>query len=334
MLDEKGVFFVAEKTDNLNKKLDVFYNPIMEHNRDVTLKILKKCNTDLKIGLPLAGSGVRALRIYKELNNKTDLYVNDVRSNFEKDLLTSIKKNKFDKNSFKIFNTEANIFLHKNKHFDYIDVDPFGSPNKFLDSSIQCLRNKGILAVTATDTGALAGTFKNACKRKYWATPLKNEFMHEFGLRILISKIQLVGCQHEKYLEPVLCYFKDHYYRIFFIMHSNRKTSERVFKERDYYKNHGPIYTGSLGKSSFLKDLEKDSFLEQVYEESKIDTIGYYDLHKRAEKLKMKTLPKSEELIELIKNKGYSACRTHFNPHGIRTDMEEKEFEELILQLS
>ncbi|MCU0373510.1 MAG: ATP-binding protein, partial [Ignavibacteria bacterium] len=41
--------------------------------------------------------------------------------------------------------------------FDYIDIDPFGSPCPFLDAAIKRLSRGGILAVTATDTSALAG---------------------------------------------------------------------------------------------------------------------------------------------------------------------------------
>ena len=72
--------------------------------------------------------------------------------------------------------------------FDYIDVDPFGSPNPFLDAAIKRIARDGILAVTATDTAPLCGTYTNACRRKYWAVPLRNELMHEIGIRIRNAK--------------------------------------------------------------------------------------------------------------------------------------------------
>ncbi len=334
MLSENGVFFVGEKKEVVSKKLPVFYNPVMKDNRDLSIKIINTLRKDLRIGLPLAGSGIRGLRIYKECSNVKEIALNDVRKDFKEDLIKSIEYNNFKKTFFEIHNTEANIFLHREKYFDYVDVDPFGSPNKFLDSSIQCLKNNGVLAVTATDTGALAGSFPKACMRKYWSKPLKNEFMHEFGLRILISKIQLVGAQHEKYLKPLVGYFKNHYYRVFFKLYSNRNKSEKVFEERAYYEEHGPIYTGKLGDIDFLKKIEKDEFVDLLKEEYSINTIGFCDLHKRAEKLKLKKLPKTSTLIEEIRNKGYEACRTHFNPHGIKTNMKEKDLNKLIQQLS
>ena len=37
--------------------------------------------------------------------------------------------------------------------FQWIDLDPFGSPMPFLDGAIQAIGRRGVLAVTATDTG-------------------------------------------------------------------------------------------------------------------------------------------------------------------------------------
>ena len=59
----------------------------------------------------------------------------------------------------------------KVKDIDYIDIDPFGSPNPFLDSAI-ANKKYVYLAITSTDTSGLAGSYKNACLRKYWALPL------------------------------------------------------------------------------------------------------------------------------------------------------------------
>ena len=39
-------------------------------------------------------------------------------------------------------------------YFDYIDIDPFGSPNPFLAAAIGRITRNGIVAVTATDTAS------------------------------------------------------------------------------------------------------------------------------------------------------------------------------------
>src|SRR3989344_2036986 len=162
----------------VSKNMEVFYNPIMSLNRDISVLLLNSLDKkNMQIADPLAASGIRGIRFLKELNkNKIrKIYINDI----DKNAVKSIKENL------------------KLTGFDYIDIDPFGTPNPFLDAACKRLAREGIMAVTATDTSALAGTYPQACIRKYWAVPKKDAIMHETGLRILIRKIQLVGAQYE-----------------------------------------------------------------------------------------------------------------------------------------
>ena len=56
----------AEK--KISKELSVFYNPVMKFNRDVSVLLLNSISKkNLQIALPLAGSGVRAVRFLTEL---------------------------------------------------------------------------------------------------------------------------------------------------------------------------------------------------------------------------------------------------------------------------
>ena len=77
--------------------------------------------------------------------------------------------------------------------FDYIEIDPFGSPTDFLESSIVRLSRRGILAVTATDTAPLCGTYPNTCKRKYsYWLPLQDA-LRTFDWKGLRQKLDLSG---------------------------------------------------------------------------------------------------------------------------------------------
>ena len=51
--------------------------------------------------------------------------------------------------------------------FQWIDLDPFGSPVSFLDSAVQSISRIGVLEVTATDTAALCGSAKTSAARRY-----------------------------------------------------------------------------------------------------------------------------------------------------------------------
>src|SRR5690606_17379899 len=183
-------------------------------------------------------------------------------------------------------NDDANYFLNSNKMFDYIDIDPFGSPNQFLDSSIRHLKKKGLLAVTATDTAALCGTYPDACKRKYWANPLRNELMHEVGLRIFIRKIQLVASQYDKALTPILSYAKDHYVRVFFKSEPGKSKVNKILNEHNFFMEKGPMWTGNLNDLEVLEKLEKSKLILSLIDETRVNILGFFDVHVICRELK------------------------------------------------
>jgi len=333
----------------LSKKLPVFYNPVMKFNRDVSILLLRALGKkNLHVADPLAGSGVRAVRFLQELPDVVEsIAVNDYSS------VSAIKKN-FKLNKLSVRNVtfhrdDATLFLLNSTGFDYIDIDPFGTPNPFLDAAVKRIARDGILAVTATDTAALAGTAPAACRRKYWAIPLRNELMHEIGLRILIRKVQLVGAQFDKALLPVCSYSKDHYYRVFFRAEKSKEACDSILKPHHlvYYCSRcsvtvehcshtfadvGPLWCGQLQQKSLLKKMDKltdDSFIHALAEESKENIVGFFDLHRVAARTKTEPL-KTEQALFLLREHGYIALRTHFSSHAVKTNASLAQFEKLI----
>jgi len=194
------VFEPDEKKD-VSKELEVFYNPLMKLNRDLSVLLLNSIEKEeLQIADPLAGSGVRAVRFLTELDEDKikSIRIND----YSKEAVDLIKENiKLNEEELlcediELSQLDANQFLNESFGFDYIDIDPFGSPNFLLDSAVKRISRGGILAVTATDTSALSGTYPNAGYRKYWAKTIRQEHKHEAGIRILIRKCQLIGAQY------------------------------------------------------------------------------------------------------------------------------------------
>ncbi|HLC49880.1 MAG TPA: tRNA (guanine(26)-N(2))-dimethyltransferase [Candidatus Nanoarchaeia archaeon] len=342
----------------VSKEMDVFYNPVMGFNRDVSVLLLESIeNKNMQIADPLAASGIRSIRFLKELskNKIKNISIND----YDKGTVKSIKDN-FELNKIKIKNSkkisihneDATLFLMKSSGFDYIDIDPFGTPNPFLDAACRRISRNGILAVTATDTSALAGTFPSACKRKYWAIPRKDAVMHETGLRILIRKIQLVGAQYDKALVPVFSYSKEHYMRGFLRSEKGKNKADDVLKQHGMLNGAGPMWIGKLWDEKLVTAMYKNSltnkifntqenqrfsvprnfkkiswenkelikFLKTIKEESKINSACFYDLHEIAEKNKINLMLKKDEIIKRIKKSGYSASNTHFAGTGIRSD--------------
>lgn len=338
---EGSVKLKIPKAKKVSKEMEVFYNPAMGLNRDISILLLNSISkNNLQIADPLAASGVRSTRFLKELNkNKIKkIYVND----YSKEAVNLIKQNlKLNKIKYKnnkkieIKNSDANLFLLNSTGFDYIDIDPFGNPSPFLDAACRRLARNGILAVTATDTSALCGTFPKVCLRKYWALPRKDAIMYETGLRILIRKIQLVAAQYEKALVPIFSYSKEHYMRVFLRNNKGKNKVDGVLKQHDLFDNAGPMWLGILWDKKlcnkmfnnitkneiFNQNKQLINFLEIIKEESKINTVGFYDLHDICEKNKLRHLHRKEVIINKIKKLGYKVSETHFKGEGVRSSI-------------
>ncbi len=392
IFNEQVQFFASE--GKISSKLNVFYNPKMRSNRDISVLFILKFVKDKLKGLisekeihkqiikvpkillidAFCASGVRAARWLKSLDNMiSDFYdeFNELKERFRIEIVANdlnvdpkiIKKNlNITLNTLK----HAEIFeiriesLHfdelilKYKNFDYVDIDPFGSPNPFIDLVAKYGKHNAIIAITSTDTGALTGTHPRATFRKYWSKIVRTEMMHEFGLRILIKKMQLHGLSYDKALFPLLAYYKDHYFRIYFQIKKSKSLADEILKLHKYFildeYHHiisedqvkcvnmkdllGPIWFGRLWDKDLIQEMLKlkryteiseDSLklLKQLYDE--IDIVGFYDLHYLSKAKLIKKPIKLKHLLNFLNNSKISATRTHFSPYGIKTAMQPKE---------
>ncbi|MCX8169694.1 MAG: RsmD family RNA methyltransferase, partial [Candidatus Methanomethyliaceae archaeon] len=164
----------------------VFYNPKMEFSRDIGVMVLReiaKNRSNLLICDPLAGIGARGIRYTKEVEGISKCIINDINKSAIPIIMENIKINNLE--NIKVECKDANLLLiehsKRGERFDFIDLDPFGSPVNFFEASIRALKNGGILAFTATDTAPLCGVHQKACFRKYGAISFKTEFCHEVG---------------------------------------------------------------------------------------------------------------------------------------------------------
>jgi tRNA (guanine26-N2/guanine27-N2)-dimethyltransferase len=334
MIKEGKVKLDVQTPKTVSKKMDVFFNPIMKFNRDMTILLVDSYfdhESRIDVCLPLAGSGVRGIRMIKESKvNISSLALNDHSKDAIKIIKKNIRLNEIDKNNYAVTNKDACLLLIESTGFDYIDIDPFGSPNVFLECAIKRVKNNGILAVTATDTAPLCGTYVNTCRRKYWAEPHHGYQMHETGLRILIRKVQLVGGQADKALIPIFSYSKDHYFRIFFKVLRGKSKVDELIKKHKMMLRSGPMWLGELFDKRLValmkqnnQDKTNEKILDTIYKESRYNLPGFIHINKFAKKFKLKRVPKKEYLMNLIKEKGYKVTPTHFSDLGIKTNMKE-----------
>lgn len=338
-ISEHNTLINAFVDDRVSKKLPVFYNPVMKLNRDLSIILLNSLpDTDMQIALPLAASGVRGIRFLKELKKSKirNISFNDHSESAIRLISENLKLNHIEEENVNLSCDDANLFLLNSNGFDYIDIDPFGNPNKFLDSAVNRLSRNGILAVTATDTSSLAGSFQKTCLRHYWALPQRNALKHETGLRILIRKVQLIAAQYDRALTPIFSYAKDHYMRVIFRCKKSRTATDNLIKNYGMLADAGPLWLGQLWDNKLTKKMLKldpeNQFLKTITEEAQIQTAGFMDIHDLAKKHKIGNVKKSDLILEAIRNKGFNSSPTHFSKTGIRTDIPEKQFVRLIEQ--
>lgn len=360
---QEGSSAIYAPLGKISKKLPVFYNPDMKLGRDICILLLKSVNLELEIADILAGAGVRSIRLLLELPESQikSISINDKNPEAIKLIKRNLKLNKILNDKINLHNLDANKFLTDFHGFNYIDIDPFGSPNPFLDSAINRLSRGGILAVTATDTSALAGSHPESCQRKYWAKPLKNELMHEIGMRILMRKIQLIGAQHEKALTPIFCHSTRHYYRAYFSCTKSCTNVDKMLQQHGYllycpkcltrktstYNKEfccketmdfaGPLWLGKLWDPKLVNNMHVNlpkenkklaKLITIIKNESQIPTVGFYDTHTLSKKLK-KSVPKLKVILEKIKQQKTNAAPTHFAPASIRSNISLDTLEKL-----
>ncbi len=332
-----------------------FYNPSMELNRDVSILLVQWFldirSKPLHLLDGLAASGIRGIRFANELNGDYTLTINDWNEQAHHLIDNNIKQ--LAKKSIISEQKNLNILLSKHR-YDYIDVDPFGSPIGFLDSAMRGIKHDGIVAVTATDTATLCGKYPKACKRRYNAVPFHGCCQHETGLRIFLGVLSREAAKYDKGIIPLLSYYQDHYFRIYIQIKNNKTAADNAQKKLQIIsvsqidatcsqqKHIGPLWIGPLHHRSSVAQIREYLFTKKLGSKPQLIKlfdlwIGeatlppfYYTTDDLASYTKSSPI-KVDKLIQLLHQNGYAAAHTHFSPTGVKTTAS---FEEIITLLS
>jgi tRNA G26 N,N-dimethylase Trm1 len=82
-------------------------------------------------------------------------------------------------------------------------------------------------------------------------------------------------------------------------------------------------------KQADKTNLELVKLLNLIEKESKINKLGFIDLHKLA-KIYKKPLKKHDLILKKIKKEKFKAAITHFKLTGIRTDISTKKLDSFL----
>jgi tRNA (guanine26-N2/guanine27-N2)-dimethyltransferase len=253
--------FVEKPSEYAPSKAPVFYNPVMELNRDLAVLAIqayqKMVKRELFICEPLAGCGVRGIRFAKEVKGVTKVVINDINEKAYQLAKYNIQMNRLEKR-VTVKNEDANLLLARHsaprKRFDVIDIDPFGSPVPFLDSAIRAIKDGGLLALTATDMAPLCGVHPKACIRKYGGKPLRTEYCHELAVRLLIGCLATTAAKYEMGIKVLFSHSTNHYIRVYAVLTHGATNADKSLQNMGYVFHCFNCFHREASKNPLTKD--------------------------------------------------------------------------------
>ncbi|KYH37749.1 MAG: N2,N2-dimethylguanosine tRNA methyltransferase [Candidatus Bathyarchaeota archaeon B24] len=348
-------------------KPPVFYNPEAVLNRDVAVLVVrtlsKAAGEGLRVCDALAGCGVRGLRFLAEGLGVKEAVLNDLNPDAVRFIQLNTEINGLS-GRVEIYNLDARVLLLERKvrlqGFDFVDIDPFGSPASFVQSAVLSLKPGGVLAATATDTAPLSGTYPRVCLRRYWARPLKTEYYPEVAVRILLGFIARNCTTVDRGLEPILVHRTTQYIRVYARVHRGVKTAEETMNKMGYL-NHcfrclhrffvdldtppggkcpncgdrlswaGPLWMGRIFDADFCHKLREEYITSHLSSKRELGRLieaidaesrgaATYYVTDRVSSLLKASPPAKNIIIENLRKMGYTATPTHFDGKGFRTD--------------
>lgn len=328
----------------------IFYNPRMALNRDATV-LVAGCMEPRTYLDAMGASGIRGCRVGFETG--TPVTINDR----DPDACTLIRKNCEHLGiDASVTCRDANALMSE-EPFDFVDLDPFGTPAPFIDAGIRS--SVRMIGITATDTAPLCGAHLKAGIRRYMARPMNTDYHAEVGLRILLGYAARMTARYDRGIEPLFCFAHEHFVRLHLRLARGTQAADQTIRRLGYihqcpscpYRTEetgffpgekicpecgrtlqpiGPLWTGRIQDPDLMSCLmdrigesgiARPAVLSRITELCKNEPdISYsYDYHHLAKKFRLSPGP-IYGVLEKIRDCGYVAERVHYSGYCIKTD--------------
>jgi len=154
-IEERGTTLYADRQDEPDTGAEVFYNPEMRTNRDLSVAAAETYfSKGASVLDATAASGIRAFR-YSAVAE--DLVINDTSKSSVEAVRRGLDANDVDA---EVVQRDARRLLADRQYeFDLVDIDPYGSFLPFLDPAATAVRREGLVGLTATDLAGPAGSY-------------------------------------------------------------------------------------------------------------------------------------------------------------------------------
>jgi len=348
---------IGSINEKIPPKDPAFFNPKAKLNRDFSIiaysAFLKNFDGPKIFLEGLAGIGARGLRVANEVSNIEQVIVNDLNPK-----ALELAKKSASLNNLQNFQTSENevcrflsMFSKKGERGTIVDIDPFGSPAKYIDCGIRATMHGGMLSTTATDLQVLHGIFRDACKRRYGGVSVKTEYANEIAIRLILGCVRVIAARLDIEIIPLFVESDLHYYRTYvrilnrpdqnenmgYILHcktcGNRKMINVQENSCDVCNGEidlaGPLWIGQLFEKQFLEKMKEqisnhivDKNCEKIISKSILESEKpgtYFTLDEIASKMKVSPL-KLDKAISKLESNEFVASPTSLNPTGFRTN--------------
>ncbi len=345
----------GDRTPGTKAKGVPFYNPGMALNRDLSVLLVAaeaaRKGRELDVADALAGTGARSLRLAHEVGQALIVHANDADPTAVATLRKGAAANGIPAGRIQATHGDAYAFLAA-RRYDVVDVDPYGSPMPFLDAAVRATRHDGLACLTATDTGALAGTYPRACRRRYDAHHglHAQAWRSEVGLRILGGSLVKAAARFDRVATPVLSVCHGHWMRVVARVEDGRRDADAALRRLGNLAPDpdtgmgkftptgqapdgpwaGPLWTGPLHDALFVDGLRAAAAGRELARTREVQAIlpilrGEADapatwLVPDLLQARLGQPPRRDNLVAALAAAGFKAARTHLDPQGVRTD--------------
>lgn len=332
---------------------EVFFNPVQELNRDVTVAVLRayrdreeRAETYLDA---TAASGIRGVRAAAD---GWDVTLADVDADAVALCEENLARNDL---SGDVRHRDANPLLHE-EYFDVVDLDPFGTPIPFVDAAFQGTRD--LLAVTATDTAPLCGAHFESGVRSYSAVPRNTEYHAEMGVRILLGALVRTAARYDIAATPLVTHATKHYVRTYLELDRGATAANQAVDRLGYIhhcehclsretedglianppascpacdhgiQTAGPVWLGPAHEASFVARVREAVTDEMGTAERARDLLTtiegelheptHYDQHRLAKRWS-RSASAMDDFLAQLREAGYEASRTHYGGTTFKT---------------
>jgi tRNA (guanine26-N2/guanine27-N2)-dimethyltransferase len=359
-------------------RMPAFYNPASKVSRDLAVLTVNSYFAGAGCDFfaePLAGAGARSVRLLLESGVTKEGVAGDINPWAATLIKINTERNGLEER-LRTEKMDANLLLARlavEGRAEYVDIDPFGSPIRFLENALRTTERGGLLGVSATDLAALSGSSRRTAYWRYGLTITKTVFFKEVAIRGLAGVVARTASRLSLSAKPVLSVAYRHFVRIFFKIERGKSKAYWASKMTGHLAHcaaclntakleeiHdwaprcntcgqpstliGPIWLGELVEetlatsilSSELAGNETYAVALKIVERAvkePQDVAWSYPISELARKARTSP-PRPSNLVERLRELGYRASPAHYDQAAVKTDAPPPLLVDLVKDLS